>query len=223
MTTAPASGPTPVAKPGLPPSALVLLAANLVPLLGVLSGQWTVLSILLLYWFENVVIGGINVLRMAFADPKSIASGAIKIFLIPFFIVHYGMFCFVHGMFIMFFFGHATRFSPSPAAFAAALRDAGVGFAALCIAVSHLFSFIHNFLLDGEYRRTTPQLLMGRPYGRVVILHVSILIGGAAAGALGQPVPALLLLIVLKTVLDLRAHLAERRKHALEAGVMTVA
>ena len=223
MTTGQVSAPASAPKPGLPPSALVLLAANLVPLLGVLSGQWTVLSILLLYWFENVVIGGVNVLKMASADPKSVASDAIKFFLIPFFIFHYGMFCFVHGMFILAFFGHGTRFSPSPAAFVTAMRGAGVGFAALCIAISHLFSFVHNFLLDGEFRRTTPQLLMGQPYARVVVLHVTILIGGAAAGALGQPTVALILLVVLKTAMDLRAHLAERRKHALEAAVMSAA
>ena len=222
MTGGPAPA-TPAPKPGLPPSALLLLAVNLVPLLGVLSQQWTVLSILLLYWFENVVVGGVNVLRMAFADPKSVASDAIKFFLIPFFIFHYGMFCFVHGMFILAFFGHAKHFMPSLGMFATALREAGVGFAALCIAASHFFSFVHNFMLSGEFRRVTPQQLMGQPYARVVVLHVTILIGGAAAGALGQPVPALVLLIVLKTAIDLRAHLAERRKHALEVGVMSAA
>ena len=215
----PAAGPA----PGLPPSALVLIAANLVPLVGVLSQQWTVLSVLLLYWFENVIIGGFNVLKMACADPKSIASDAIKFFLIPFFMFHYGMFCFVHGMFILALFGHTRNFSPSPAVFVAALRNAGVGFAALAIAVSHAFSFFHNYLFGGEFRRTTPQLLMAQPYARVVVLHVTILIGGAAASALGQPTIALILLIALKTGFDLRAHLAERRKHAVEAAVMSAA
>jgi len=78
------------------------------------------------------VIGAINVLKMATANPgnssftflvdamkgratpeqsrqikEKIANspianvgGAIKLFLIPFFIIHYGMFCFGHGMFI---------------------------------------------------------------------------------------------------------------------------
>ena len=97
------------------------------PLVGVVAFHWTVFSVILLYWFENVVIGAFNVLKMAFANPRSLASDALKLFLIPFFIVHYGIFAFVHGMIILALFGHATSFSPGPAAFVAAVRGAGVG------------------------------------------------------------------------------------------------
>jgi hypothetical protein len=37
-------------------------------------------------------------------------------------------------------------------------------------------------------------------------------LGGALAQAIGSPVPALLLMVVLKTLVDLASHLAERRK-----------
>jgi hypothetical protein len=196
----------------LPPSAVVLVAANLVPLAGVLAFHWTVLSILLLYWFENVVIGAFNVLRMACASPKSLAADAIKLFLIPFFIFHYGMFATVHGMIILAVFGHATRLSPSPATFVAALRGAGVGWGVVAIVLSHGFSFAHNYLMSGEYRNASPQALMAQPYARVMVLHFAILVGGFGAVALGSPAVALVVLIVLKTAIDLRAHLAERRK-----------
>ena len=209
MTTA---EPVEGADRDLPPSAIVLVAANLVPLVGVVGFHWTVLSVLLLYWFENVVIGAFNVLKMAFANPKSLASDAIKLFLIPFFIFHYGMFAFAHGMIILGFFGHATRFSPGPAAFAAALRDAGVGWGVVAIAVSHGFSFFQNYWMSGEYRNASPQVLMAQPYARVVVLHVAILIGGFGTVALGSPAVVLVVLVMLKTGIDLRAHLAERRK-----------
>jgi hypothetical protein len=188
-----------------------------VPLAGVVAFHWTVLSVLLLYWFENVVVGAFNVLKMALADPKSLAADAIKLFLIPFFIVHYGMFAFVHGMIIMSFFGHAARFSPSPAAFVTALRDAGVGWGVVAIVLSHGFSFAHNYWMSGEYRNASPQALMTQPYARVVVLHVAILIGGFGAAALGSPAVALVVLVVLKTGIDLKAHLAERRKLGLAA------
>ena len=188
------------------------------PLAGVVAFHWTVLSVLLLYWFENVVIGGFNVLKMAFANPKSLASDAIKVFLIPFFIIHYGMFAFVHGMIILSFFGHATRFSPGPAVFAAALRDAGVGWGVVAIVASHGFSFFHNYWMSGEYRNASPQVLMAQPYARVVVLHVAILIGGFGTVALGSPVVALVVLVALKTAIDFKAHLAERRKLAAATG-----
>lgn len=215
MTTA---EPVEGADRDLPPSAIVLLAANLVPLVGVVAFHWTVFAVLLLYWFENVVIGAFNVLKMAFADPKSLASDALKLFLIPFFIVHYGIFAFVHGMIILSLFGHATRFSPGPAAFAAALRNAGVGWGVVAIVVSHGFSFFHNYWMSGEYRNASPQLLMAQPYARVVVLHVAILIGGFGAVALGSPVVALVVLVALKTAIDLKAHLVERRKLGVAAA-----
>jgi len=198
----------------LPPSAIVLAAANLVPLVGVVALHWTVLSVLLLYWFENVVIGVFNVLKMALASPKNLASDAIKVFLIPFFIFHYGMFTFVHGTIILAFFGHVARFSPSPSAFWTALHDAGVGWGVVAIVASHAFSFLHNYWMGGEYRNASPQALMAQPYARVMVLHVAILLGGFGVAALGSPVVALVILVVLKTAIDLRSHLAERRRLA---------
>jgi len=53
---------------------------------------------------------------------------------------------------------------------------------------------------------------MGQPYGRVIVLHLTVLFGGWIVMLLGSPLPALVLLVVIKTAADLRAHKAERRK-----------
>jgi hypothetical protein len=45
-------------------SAVTLIVANLVPLIGVLFWDWDAFEIVALYWTENVVIGLINVLKM---------------------------------------------------------------------------------------------------------------------------------------------------------------
>jgi hypothetical protein len=55
---------------------------------------------------------------------------------------------------------------------------------------------------------------MQQPYGRIVVLHLSILFGGFLMMALHSPVWGLLLLVGLKVALDLRGHFAERRKFA---------
>ncbi|HAJ37187.1 MAG TPA: hypothetical protein DCL15_16065 [Chloroflexi bacterium] len=57
---------------------------------------------------------------------------------------------------------------------------------------------------------------MQQPYSRVLILHVVVLAGGYVVRLLGQPMLALVLLIVLKTGFDLRAHL--RQHGRLEAA-----
>src|SRR5882724_7957891 len=45
-------------------SAYALIAANALPLFGVLFLGWDTFSIVALYWTENVIIGAINVLKM---------------------------------------------------------------------------------------------------------------------------------------------------------------
>lgn len=197
-----------------PLSAFVLLASNAIPLVGVLLHDWTVFQILLLYWCENVVVGAFNVLRMVCAQPRNELIWAGKLFLIPFFVVHYGMFTFVHGMFVLALFGgSSTRAGAlSWAALWAAVRGAGLGVPVGAMVASHGFSFFHNYLAGGEYQRVPLPQLMFQPYGRIVVLHLTVLVGAFLITAFGSSLPALVLLVVLKTAIDLQAHLRERRK-----------
>ena len=196
----------------VPPSAYVLLATNLIPLVGIALHNWTVFQVLLLYWCENVVVGGFNVLRMLAAQPKSEVTWAGKLFLIPFFCVHYGMFTFVHGMFVVALFGGNKFGGLSGAALVSAVRGAGLTLPVAALVASHGFSFFHNYLGGGEYQRVFLPQLMFRPYGRIVVLHLTVLLGGFFVMALGQPVAAIVLLVALKTAIDLGAHLRERVK-----------
>lgn len=188
----------------------MLVAANLVPLAGVLFFGWTVFATLLLFWLENVVVGAFNIARMLAAQPQSPAMWALKLFLIPFFVFHYGMFVTVHGVFVLTLFGGvAGRGFPTPATFAHAIQAAGIAPAAWGLALSHGVSFAFNYIGAGQYRTAQLQALMMRPYGRVMVLHVVILVGGFLVATLGSPLLPLALLVVLKTGLDLFGHLRE--------------
>jgi hypothetical protein len=90
--------------------------------------------------------------------------------------------------------------------------------AVTAIAGSHLFSFFTNYIGGGEYKRVNLVLLMHRPYGRIVVMHVAIVFGAGLVMWLGSPLPMLLILIVAKAILDLRLHEKERRKLADSAG-----
>lgn len=201
----------------LTPSALVLILANAIPVVGVLFLHWTVFAVLLLYWSENVVVGGFNVLRMLTADPGDLAAWAGKGCLIPFFCVHYGMFTFVHGELVLALFGGAAvqRHRFNPAGLVTAVGDAGIWYGIVFLFLSHGMSFVHNWLMSGEYRRANLQQLMAQPYARVIVLHFTILAGGFLVQLAGAPILALILLVTLKTAIDLRAHLAERAKLAV--------
>jgi hypothetical protein len=50
---------------------------------------------------------------------------------------------------------------------------------------------------------------MFAPYGRVIVLHLTILFGAFVAALLGAPIGVLIILVVLKTAFDLRLHLRE--------------
>lgn len=243
-----------VANPKPPPgnaSLAVLILANLLPVVGVLAWDWSVFEIVALYWFENVIIGAFNILKMLPAmgefpttdqrneakypneNPEmpdylrnpAAAGGmrhGIKLFLIPFFTVHYGMFCLVHGLFVGVLLGSkggGITMSGGPFEGIGRMMGAIIGnggkWFVLAIVASHLFSYLSNFIWRGEFRRISAPGLMMAPYGRIVVLHVAIIFGAFVITALGSPVFLLLLLIAGKIILDAKLHL---RSHGKATG-----
>ena len=193
------------------PSLLVLGLANALPIAGVLLLGWKVFPLVLLYWLENVVVGGFNVGKLLLAQPQEPAYSVGKLFLIPFFVFHFGMFTLVHGVFVFALFGAKSlpRFD-SLAKLPAAIRAYHLGWGVLALVVSHGLSFYWNYFENGEYRRASLPILMMQPYARLVVLHLAVLFGGWIVLTLGSPLLALLVLVALKTAADVRAHQAER-------------
>jgi hypothetical protein len=205
------------------PSVIAMVLANLVPVFGVLVLHWEVFPLMFLFWSENVIVGAFNVLKMLTNQPASPVMWIGKIFFIPFFCFHYGMFTLVHGMFVIDIFGgHANGAHgfkgmhgfPGPAEFWNIAVQNQLVWAILGLAVSRGVSFVANYIGKGEYQRVGLQQLMGQPYGRVMIMHVAILVGGFLMMALHSPVVGLLLLVILKTMFDLGSHVGERKKFA---------
>jgi len=210
---------------------LALLAANLIPLVGVVFLKWSAFYIVLLYWAENLAVGFFKVLKMAFAKVRHPIEHLGKLFLIPFFIVHYGGFTGIHGFFVLAMFNKGEQGPPMGGeswpcflVFVQMLYNVvrhimltippAVRLGVLSLFASHGVSFVYNYLLKGEYARTNPGNLMGQPYARVFVMHITILGGGFLLMALGSPVAPLLILIVLKTFIDVKFHLREHKKAA---------
>lgn len=192
------------------PSVVLLVLANLIPLGGVLFFGWQVFPIMFLFWLENVVIGVFNVLKMLLAAGPGSPLG-VKIFLVPFFAVHYGIFTLVHGVFVSVMFGPNWRSDgggpfPNAERVQALVTENHLGWALLGLVLSHAFSFVTNYVLNGAYRTAIAPVIMMQPYGRVVVLHLAILGGGFLVMFMGMPVVGLVLLIALKIGLDVLAH-----------------
>ncbi|MDX1376692.1 MAG: DUF6498-containing protein, partial [Burkholderiales bacterium] len=147
----PAAGAAPAVSPRV--SAIVLIAANLVPLYGVAALGWSVFAVLLLFWLENVIVGLLNVARMLLAAPDDPLQWGAKLFFVPFFCVHYGMFTAVHGAFVFGMFGQRkTTGLFEPEAWLDAIDEQHLWLAVGVLAASHLFSFFWNYIGRGEYR-----------------------------------------------------------------------
>jgi hypothetical protein len=197
-------------------SAAALLIANLVPVYGTLALGWKVAPIMIFYWTENLVVGFFNVQKMRRARGPLNAAGMTlngqpvsegsRRGLILFFILHYGLFTLGHGVFVFTLFGPGAGLG----------RE--IGLALLLLAASHGYSYRRNFINGGEYLRASFARLFWQPYARVIVMHVTILAGGALAAAMGSPLGALLVLVGLKTVIDLGSHWLERRTFAARAG-----
>ncbi|QPJ61779.1 MAG: hypothetical protein G3M70_07740 [Candidatus Nitronauta litoralis] len=190
-------------------SALVLVVTNILPFLCVVLFDWQVFFLIALYWMENVVIGVLNIFRFVTILVRNKAWDAIL--MIPFFTVHYGMFTGVHGFFVIAMFGKEFQNTGDELLMVvpAILEQPGMKIAAIGFLGSHLFSYFYHFIGKEEYRKATTQSLMSAPYKRVVILHLTILFGGFLVLSTGQHILALVLMVVIKIVLDLFAHIKE--------------
>lgn len=198
------------------PSIIALIIANLVPLFGVLFFDWTLFSIILIYWMENVVIGFYNILKMAKASGPTPASVKVdgkpainvkKSFFIIFFILHFGVFTVVHGMFIFFVFGlKLSPFSFDRPFIWPVVSLWGIILTFLMLFVSHGISYINNFVNNEEYKKISPAVQMFKPYGRVIVMHL-VTIGAAFLLSFADYTPVFItIIIILKIILDIFSH-----------------
>lgn len=140
-----------------------------------------------------------------------------KLIVIPIFVVHFGIFTMIHGVFIFILFGgprYHNAIPPHPATVLQAIRDTGIWFAVFAVVISHGVTFIWNFLLDGEYKNVPLWDLVRQPYARVLVLHIVVFLTALALSRGHTPLYGLVLLVLLKTVADLMSHNAERRRFA---------
>jgi hypothetical protein len=197
------------------PEAIWIVASNAIPIFGVLFLGWPAFSLLLFYWIENVVIGGFNALKIAasgIGKPKALA--AFTLFLVPFFIFHYGMFCFVHGVFVLAMFSFSGGAQPALAGVDGVTdvvsvvwtqletdRDLRLSVLALVGVQAAWFAVL--WLGAGKWRDTNPFAQMMEPYGRILVMHLTIFAATIPVLLLGQTWIAVAALAVLKACMEL--------------------
>jgi hypothetical protein len=205
MTAAPAAP-----QPTLAVERGSAIASALVVAAGVLAFDWPAFTVVGLYWLENVVIGAFTVARMAAAG--WLAGGAsfgAMLFLMAFFSVHYGLFCFAHGVFVVGLlgggFGAPMPGLPNPLVqIAARLMAEPLGWVAVAVVIVFVASDFLRWLAEARQRPPQGNELMFAPYRRIVVLHVALLGGAVLMAFFRLPQATVLVLVALKLAFDLR-------------------
>lgn len=180
-------------------SAAVLVLVNLGIAGFVAMGETEVKDILLLFWAESAVILLFSILTVA-----RTAKGR-AVLLVPFFMLHAGIFMSVHLLFLTrFVTGDVFAFPDPIGAIIEVVARHGMLLGGL--ALSHAVSW----LLHLRESNTNPMDAMGGFYVRIIAMQFAIIFGGMAIMAFGSPVWAVVILVVMKTLLDVAAHF---RKH----------
>ena len=184
-------------------STLALIIANLVPLAGAALLGWNLSDVMVLYWAESAIIGVFNV-------GKIIVIGRwFAVLAAPFFLGHFGGFMSIHFLFIYTIFIEGPRQMTDNSLGEVALLFGALWPALAALFISHAFSFFKNFLGRREYRQRTVKNQMSEPYSRIVFMHLVLIFGGGLTLVLGESAPVLMVVIVLKIWMDVRAHLKE--------------
>lgn len=195
-----------------------LIAANLVPLIGVLFFGWDGKGIIVVYILETIIIGILNALKMLIVylvngtrnekkGKSEFTQGVSGLGLIPFFLFHYNFFIFVQSVL---FFAFSSMWEPmgrgpEPFNVIANFRlyindDTLLALGSLLIA--NLSYFADDFLLSGKYKTVSMQSLMMAPYKRIFLQQFLVILGGFIFMLTGGISVVMGLFVVLKIIAD---------------------
>lgn len=202
---------------------IVVLLVNAVPVVGVLRHGWSVASVLVLYWFENLLVAVCTCIRIAVhrrltrkrghwrdaqlgisSNGKPVRGGLLTEYATGAFV-----FTFAHGLFvavIVFALGHEDADEPM---WAFSLQQ--VGYGALVVAAMLIVELAFDLATIRSRSYAWMQEQARRRMGRVVILHVVIIFGLAAVVMTGSPLGIIFLLVGLKTLTELATAVAGER------------
>lgn len=179
---------------------------NVVPIVGVLFWGWSAFALIFLYWLENLLIGARTVGSMLATSVFGTVRMAGAVAIAAFFTLHYGLFCFVHGTFVVSMFGGEAYagdglfdlFTASQKLFSA---EPGLIAGLISIGLWQVVQLV-LFVVRGEAKASHPLALMPAPYPRIIILHLTIIFGGFLLMWLNEPLAGLVLLALIKAAFD---------------------
>jgi hypothetical protein len=211
-------------------SAALLVCVNLAVAAYALIQRLGYAEILLLYWAETVVIGVLNIPKLIIVAlfarhldtvDDAAAAGNRLIAVLVALLFYVTIFALVWMLLFMGIIALPTLLQHADRAAGLAVErrphpdETMLVVAIAVLALSHVFSFVVNFLLGREFRGASLVAIAVQPILRTALIIGIMALGLGVAFALpgvSRSAMFALVVIVLKTAADLHAHLAERRR-----------
>jgi hypothetical protein len=194
---------------------LIMLLVNAVPIVGVLRFEWSAINVLVLYWFENILIAVFTCVRIAVhrsltrkrgywrggqigvqVNGQTLKSGLLGEYAMMAF-----TFTFAHGIFVGVIAMILSQNYPDQPMWQVSFAQVGRGVLAITVMlgvelIADLFTIRSRSF---AWMRGYVEARMGR----VIVLHLTIIFGMMAMAATKSPLGILYVLIGLKTLADL--------------------
>ncbi len=178
--------------------AISIVATDLLYGVGILFFSWHVFDILVILWVESVLQAVMGLFRLL------IAGGTLfirRLQIAVFFSVGGALFSLAFGLFAFVFYSDLNvpgDREASLAAMAGLLTSPSVVISALCILACLVYEFFAGYIGAGAYRKAQGEWEMVHVGLRQPLLLMGLMFGGAILEKHGNPVPGLLLVLILK-------------------------
>ncbi len=204
------------------PSTLILIAANAVPIAGILFWHWDAFLLLLLYWMETAILGFWTMVAVAISPEKAmgpLGKGKSRIGMIAFLLLHAGIFMGVHFMILwdLFAGGWASRIHGIVDFFRLIVIGQDLWLPLLVLFLVRglvvLATILEPKWLPGWSPQPAPAVsdsetafpisgpLFGF-YARIIVMQLALIFGGVIAVLAGAGA-SLIVLVIIKTAIDL--------------------
>jgi len=169
-------------------SDFALIAANLLPVIGVWFLGWRATEAFIVYALETLILGILTILKMLIVTfvrkkDKWYANGGTSLqsgfFFILFFILHFGLFALVQTT----IFSQTAKITPPNSSLTYfffhwyTYVNQDVAYMLCAFIVSYLVKSFIPFLSKGEYKTVPIMLIMFQPYGRIFVQQFTVILG----------------------------------------------
>ncbi len=181
-----------------------IIAINLLPIIGVLFLNWYVFETIILYVAETFIIGVFNIFLVIKERNNKVKNSIFGL------LVYY-IFILVQFIFVVILWtiveNGLDKFGQGGLAMVNELFTSKDFIIAIIIIIfSYLVSFYKKYFKKDNYLKIDIEKIIGSSFKRIFVQQFMVLFGGFIIAFTEAPIGILIILIILKTVLDLREY-----------------